>query len=80
MDVGGVAYFQVPTYCLKYNFDAQQYLYNAHINGKMEVHVLPQSEVFGILKATGCEVLEIREDNWTGNPKFISNLFLVQKN
>ncbi len=79
MNSGGLAYFQVPTYRLGYSFGAGKYLSGISSNGKMEVHVLPQSDVFEIIRDTGCEVLEVREDGWAGSPMFISNSFLVRK-
>lgn len=79
LNPGGIAYFQVPTYRFGYSFDAAAYLASAAIRGQMELHVLPQPALFSLFARHGCEVLEVREDNWTGSPHVISNSFLVRK-
>ena len=76
---GGVAYFQIPTYRIGYAFDAQAYLAQDDSAGAMEMHVVPQKDLFALFKRRGCAVLEVREDSWVGSPEFISNTFLVQK-
>jgi SAM-dependent methyltransferase len=76
---GGLGYFQVPTYKLNYVFNARAYLDRTSSEGKMEVHALGQSEVLKLIREADCDLLEIREDGWTGSPLFISNSFLVMK-
>ncbi|MBV9585037.1 MAG: methyltransferase domain-containing protein [Alphaproteobacteria bacterium] len=75
---GGVAYFQVPTYGLNYEFVLQDYLQNELPPGTPEMHVLPQPELFRVIDQTGCELLEIREDGAAG-PDMISNRLFVRK-
>jgi len=56
---------QVPTYLpAGYRFDASEY--EAQTPGGMEMHPLPQREVFAIARAAGVDVLEVLEDGWTG--------------
>lgn len=76
---GGLGYFQVPTYEHGYRFSADDYLAHASAEDGMEMHVLPQPEVFSILEACDCRVLEVQEDGFTGNALGISNTFFVQK-
>lgn len=76
---GGVGYFQVPTYALGYAFDAVGYLNSRPSSSSIEMHVLPQTDIFRVIEQAGCRLLEIREDGWVGLPTWISNTFLVQK-
>ena len=76
---GGIGYFQLPTYSKGYVFDAEAFLRNLPSKGEMEMHVLPQADVFAIAEACGCKVLEVREDAYTGNGEGISNTFFVRK-
>lgn len=77
---GGLALFQVPTYQLGYSFRVEDYL-NQPIGEEpeIEMHVLPQGEILKIVYATGCRLVEIREDGFTGDPEGVSNTFFVQK-
>jgi SAM-dependent methyltransferase len=74
----GLAYFQIPTYGLNYRFDARAYIENQECLG-MEMHVIPQHKLFALFERCGCTVLEVREDQWTGSPTFVSNSFLLRK-
>jgi SAM-dependent methyltransferase len=78
LNPGGLAYFQVPTYGLNYEFKIDAYLSNDVQLGVPEMHVLPQTEIFALAKASGCRVLEVREDGASGW-RFISNRLLIQK-
>lgn len=64
---GGVASFQLPTYARGYSFNASSYLANAKGRKVIEMHVLPQREVHGIIRRTGCEVVEVTKDFSTGS-------------
>ncbi len=45
-----------------------------------DAHPLPQREVFRICREAGCEVMEVREDDWVGEQRHsISNSYLVRK-
>lgn len=76
---GGVAVFQVPTYCTSYCFDTIEWLNAEHVID-MQMHCLPQKRIFELIVEQSCIPLEIREDNSTGAPdRFISNTFVVRK-
>lgn len=76
---GGVGYFQIPTYAKGYEFGTATYLSHIKQGNHMEMHVLPQYKVIELVYETGCKLLEIREDGWTGIVDGISNTFLVMK-
>ena len=76
---GGIAYFQVPTYALGYQFDCKTYLRGFMRNTRMEMHVFPQRELFELIREQGCRLVEMREDNYVGTGNMISNSFLVIK-
>lgn len=77
---GGVAFVQVPTYGLDYSFRVDEYL-DSPVGEQpvLEMHVLPQSDILKIVYATGCRLLEVREDSYIGNAQGISNTFFVAK-
>jgi 2-polyprenyl-3-methyl-5-hydroxy-6-metoxy-1,4-benzoquinol methylase len=76
---GGIAYFQIPTYCLGYRFLVAEYLHASRGAHQMEMHVLPQREVYSIAHNTGCRVLEVRRDNYAMDPDRLSDTFLLEK-
>lgn len=74
---GGFAYFQLPTYCKGYSFDALSFEVSPN---EMEMHVLPQATVFSILSDLNYVTLEVQEDTWVGSPSvFLSNTFFVTR-
>ena len=76
----GVAYLQIPTYRAGYLFEAERYLHSEQPN-TLEMHFLPQADIFKIIKECDCICLEVREDGMTGDEgKMLSNTFLIQKN
>jgi len=76
----GVALFQVPTYRLGYEFSQQKYLSREAKRREMEMHLLPQHQVFEAIGQEGGRLLEVIEDALTGSRyKEMSNTFLVQK-
>jgi cyclopropane fatty-acyl-phospholipid synthase-like methyltransferase len=75
----GVGYFQIPTYSKGYSFNVEQYLARIKERQHMEMHVLPFGKVIEIIYDSGCKLLEVREDGWTGDVNGVSNTFLVQK-
>jgi SAM-dependent methyltransferase len=79
LNTGGIALFQVPTYGVGYTFQLEKWLKAKNELG-MEMHCLPQPVIFKLIADSGCELLEVREDNCTGAPeRFISNTFIVRK-
>jgi 2-polyprenyl-3-methyl-5-hydroxy-6-metoxy-1,4-benzoquinol methylase len=77
----GIGYFQVPTYIVGYEFIAREYLnyINELAHRGMEMHAIPQDVLFALIDECGCQLLEIREDGWTGSPTMVSNSVLVRK-
>ena len=46
----------------------------------MDMHVIPQKDIFRIINASGCDVLECYMDYNTGtNSGFISSTYVVRK-
>jgi hypothetical protein len=75
----GIAIFQVPTYASGYTFHVQDYL-STDSNADMEMHRIPQPEIFSLIVNTGCRVMEVREDNCIGRQgSWISNTFIVKR-
>jgi SAM-dependent methyltransferase len=75
---GGLAIFQLPVFAQNYSFDVDAWLRRGE-NLDMEMHCLPQPEVFAAIAAAGCEPVEVREDDSTGDTRFISNVFFVRR-
>jgi 2-polyprenyl-3-methyl-5-hydroxy-6-metoxy-1,4-benzoquinol methylase len=76
----GVAYIQIPTYRAGYLFEVERYMHTKAPN-TLEMHFLPQQDIFKIIEATRCTCLEVREDGMVGaEDKMLSNSFLIQKN
>jgi SAM-dependent methyltransferase len=77
---GGFAYFQVPTFRPAYRFEVAGYLSAASAAEKgMEMHILPQREVFQIAAQNGCRPLEVGPDNMAGSLDYVSTTFLLKK-
>lgn len=80
LNSGGVAFIQIPTYKSGYFFEAGRYLETSQPN-TLEMHFLPQHEIFKIIQSTDCVCLEIREDGMVGDEvNMLSNTFLIRKN
>jgi 2-polyprenyl-3-methyl-5-hydroxy-6-metoxy-1,4-benzoquinol methylase len=80
MRADGLAFFQVPTYMKGYQFNVERYLASPTSGLGMEMHMLPQSEVFTIAQHTNCMPLEVQPDWLTGMwGSWISNTFLLKK-
>jgi 2-polyprenyl-3-methyl-5-hydroxy-6-metoxy-1,4-benzoquinol methylase len=77
LNPGGVAFFQVPTYREGYRFILEEYLANDSSRIEIEMHVLPQSAIFEIIRKGNGKLLEVLEDFSTSWG--LSNTFLVQK-
>ena len=76
---GGIGIFQVPTYSANYRFQIDEYLARAS-TAEMEMHFIPQDEVFELIADAGCRLLEVREDGWIGRVgHWISNTFIIKK-
>jgi len=76
---GGVAYVQIPSYCSGYLFEVDRYM-NTTATPTMEMHFLPQHDVFKVVQAAGCLCLEVWEDGMVGYEKnMMSYSYLIQK-
>lgn len=79
LNVGGIAFFQLPTYKAGYRFRISDYL-DIQNGTEMEMHYLPQASLLDLVRERGCRILEIREDDSIGlSVSAISNTLLVQK-
>jgi SAM-dependent methyltransferase len=77
---GGIAYFQVPTYRVDYEFRLAGYLRDQVGRKEMEMHAFPQARVFEIFAEAGSVPLSVVEDGATGNRRGErSNTFVFQK-
>ena len=63
---GGIAYFQVPTYRLGYEFDLREYLDSCAGPSGIEMHVYPQHRVFQHFAQVGAIPVSVVEDGATG--------------
>jgi SAM-dependent methyltransferase len=77
VNVGGFAFFQVPTYALNYEFALERYVPDSE--GRMEMHVLPQKKIFEILNDKGFVLLEIQEDSAVGSTAMASHSFFARR-
>jgi 2-polyprenyl-3-methyl-5-hydroxy-6-metoxy-1,4-benzoquinol methylase len=78
--VGGVAYLQIPTYKNGYLFEAERYLASKSPD-TLEMHYLPQPDIFRLIADASCVCLEVREDGMVADEDTaLSITFLVQKN
>ena len=79
LTVGGVALFQIQTYDSSYRFDLAEYLDAPYTLG-MEMHSIPQTEVFRLIAEAGCDVLEVRENMVASGPRgVLSTIFVVRR-
>lgn len=80
LKAGGIAVFQVPTYIRGYRFKTAQWLETDHAMD-MQMHCLPQRQIFKIIGEENCLALEVREDSFAGLPdQILSNTFIIRKN
>jgi SAM-dependent methyltransferase len=78
---GGVAVFQLPTWCAGYRFSTAGYL-AAPPPEAPELHLLPQAEVFRVAAGAGLQVLGVWEDSHLpvpGPSPWRSQLFVLRK-
>jgi SAM-dependent methyltransferase len=74
---GAFLLFQIPTYREGYSFSVSTYSKQQHPD--MEVHLLPQRRIFELFRSSDFEVIEVQEDNLTGDPAFTSQTFFARK-
>lgn len=79
LNIGGLAFIQIPTYKAGYRFFLEEYLKVENATD-MEMHFFPQSTLLELIAEQGCKVLEIREDDAIGvSLTTVSNTLLLQK-
>lgn len=77
---GGVTFFQVPTWHRDYYFDVDKYFQLRAGTSDIEMHILPQADIFRIFAKHGCEPLEVFEDELSGSRMTQhSNTFVFRK-
>jgi SAM-dependent methyltransferase len=77
---GGIAFFQAPTYGLGYKFALQDYYEGEYNRGDMEIHFVPQQEIFELFDRHNMSPIEVRQDHCIGNyDRWLSNTFLARK-
>jgi hypothetical protein len=65
---------------LGYRFSLEEYLAGEATRGHMEMHVLPQNEIFEIVSREQGKIVEVLEDAWPGlRYGERSNTFVIQK-
>jgi SAM-dependent methyltransferase len=74
----GIAFFQVPTYRTNYMFSLGEYLSTNATQNEMEMHVLPQKNIFEVLEEENCSLIEVINDSYSGGFG-VSNTFLARK-
>jgi SAM-dependent methyltransferase len=77
LNPGGLAFFQVPVYCEGYSFAVEPYLSQDRALG-MEMHLIPEKNLFELMKKHDLDVLEVYEDMHTGL-SFCSKTIFAQK-
>ncbi|MEP9360927.1 class I SAM-dependent methyltransferase [Sphingomonas sp. KR3-1] len=75
---GGYAYFQLPCHLSGYSFDTDSYLAGVGRKDEMEMHALPQREVFASLAKHGLTPVEVVPDGRIG-PIGFSYAFFARK-
>ena len=76
----GIAFFQAPIYGLGYTFKAEDYFEGHYKKSEMEMHFIPQREIFKIFQKAHVMPIEVLQDGWIGHyDRWISNTFLAKK-
>jgi len=76
---GGLAVFQIPTYSPNYHFNIEEYLASPVPPLGIEMHFLPQSVIFKLVREAGCTLLEVTHDGMTGGRECLSNSVVITK-
>jgi 2-polyprenyl-3-methyl-5-hydroxy-6-metoxy-1,4-benzoquinol methylase len=78
LNPGGYAYFQVPCFLYNYRFEAQAYLDGEGRADHMEIHALPQRDVFALLSRHRMTPIAVVPNSRIG-PIGLSFTFLARK-
>lgn len=74
----GVLYFQVPVGLSNYEFNLKEYVASPPANGHMEMHCIPQREVYRLFEENDCQAIEALPDARIGHIG-LSYTFIAQK-
>ena len=75
----GIAIFAIPVYLAGYSFHIDDYLGNPP-KDIMEMHCLPQREVFSLVAAADCLLIEVREDRTIETHReCLGNFFVIER-
>jgi SAM-dependent methyltransferase len=74
----GILYFQVPVALTNYEFNLKEYTASPPAHGHMEMHCIPQREVYRLFEANNCQVIEALPDARIGHIG-LSYSFIAQK-
>lgn len=76
---GGVGVIQIPTYALRYQFKIHEYMKSMDKISAMEMHILPQQDIFEILSSHNCIPLEVSRDHLVATVDYVSSTFIFKK-
>jgi SAM-dependent methyltransferase len=80
LNPGGIAFFQIPTYSSEYSFDVGSFWEGVAVEKSMEMHFVPQKDIFDLARARGLYPVEVAPDTGVGNyDRWVSNTFLFRK-
>ena len=75
---GGIVYFQVPVALTGYEFNLKDYVASPPTHGHMEMHAIPQREVYRLFEENDCQLIEALPDTRIGAIG-LSYSFIAQK-
>lgn len=79
LNPNGIAFLQFLCYRSGYLFEVERYLHSQQTH-TLEMHVLPQHDIFKIIAECHCVCLEVRENGMVGDENLmLSNTFIIQK-
>ena len=74
---GGLAIFGAPVYLGGYRFGIAEYLEGPE-TGRLEMHCIPQRQIFSLISAAQCSLIEVREErSVTNTMECLADLFVV---
>ncbi|MFO1082577.1 MAG: class I SAM-dependent methyltransferase [Reyranellaceae bacterium] len=79
LKLGGLAFFQLPTFLPEYQFDVEAYISALPAHQQMEMHCLPYQSVLRLINYSGCELLEAKPNDCLGIENSASFNFLVRR-
>jgi trans-aconitate methyltransferase len=79
LNSGGQGVVQIPTYCIDYRFNIDEYISSFEKFDGMEMHVLPQYAIFDVFQKHGCRVKEVFRDHMITRMDFVSSTIVFEK-